>query len=1267
MLKVVIRFFLENKLVTAVLAALVIGAGVATAPFDWRTGALPRSPVPVDAIPDIGENQQIVFTEWMGRSPRDVEDQITYPLTTALLGLPGVESVRSTSMFGFSTIAVIFGDGVEYYWSRARVLEKLAALPPDLLPEGVAPTLGPDATALGQVFWYTLEGRDADGNPAGGWDLHELRSIQDYHVRPALSAEAGVSEVASVGGFVREYQVELDPPALAARGIGLMEVAEALRNANRDAGANTLEINRVEYLVRGLGAIQSIEDIEEAVITIADGVPVRIRDVARVQIGPATRGHGGILDKGGSEAVGGVVTARYGDNPLRVIAGVKEKVAEIAAGLPARTLDDGRVSKVTVVPFYDRTELIQETLQTLYDAISLQVLITIIVILILLLHLRAALAISAMLPLAVLLCFVMMRYFGVDANVVALSGIAIAIGTIVDLGIVLSENVLRHEQEEAEAKSGRSHSEIILDAVSEVSGAILTAVATTIVSFLPVFTLQAAEGKLFGPLAWTKTFALVAALLVTFVLLPALLHIVLALKASGGNRKGFGRRVRLTWNLLLLLGGTVLLFWVPWTGIALLALGLSGSLRDLDSDRWNASKTLTIGKKGRRLRWVHWTRWLHWHRARHGAVTVAILVAATAWWLADLWRPLGVGRSVLVNFLFVAVCLGLVLGAFTFFLARYTRLLDWCLRHKAAFLALPLVLVLLGFNVWLGFDRVFGPVATAIEKTGWNIRASALWSGPAHAFPGMGKEFMPSLDEGAFLLMPTTMPHAGVEENRAVLRELDRRVQAIPEVHTVVGKAGRAETALDPAPLSMFENVILYKSEYGRDADGNRVRQWRDHIRTPDDIWEEIVAATSDIPGATSAPKLQPIETRLVMLQTGMRTPMGVKVFGPDIETIEAFSLRLEEVLKEVPSVRPEGVYADRSLGKPYLEIDWDRRALARHGLSVEAAQHVLETAAGGMPATTTVEGRERYVVRARYAREWRDSPESLARILLAAPTGAQVPLGEVASIGYRAGPMMIRGEDAFPVGYVMLDKREGFAEVTVVEDATRYLQGMIASGELEVPAGVSWRFSGAYENQVRAERRLAVIVPLSLALIFLILHLQFRSTAISLMIFSGVALSFAGGFLLLWLYGFAGFMDVSLFGVNLRELFQIRAYNLSVAVWVGFIALFGISIDNGVVMAAYLRQSFARLRPENVTAVRAAVLDAALKRARPCLMTTATTLLALLPVLTSRGRGSDIMVPMAIPAFGGMLLALLTLFLVPVLYALAEERRVRHSGEELP
>jgi copper/silver efflux system protein len=1262
MLNGIIKFFLENKLVAVLLLVLFLGWGIASAPFNWNISFLPRDPVPVDAIPDIGENQQIIFTEWMGRSPQDVEDQITYPLTTSLLGIPGVNAVRSTSMFGLSFISIIFDEKVEYYWSRTRVLEKLNALGSNLLPEGVSPTLGPDATALGQIFWYTLEGRDEKGNPAGGWDPHELRTIQDYYVRYGLTAAEGVSEVASIGGFVKEYQVDLDPAAMKAHNISMMQVMEAIRQNNLDIGANTIELNLAEYYVRGLGYVKSISDIEQAVVSVTNNVPIRIIDIARVNIGPEPRGHSGFLDKGGVEAVGGVVVARYGENPLMVIGNVKDKIDEIAHGLPSKTLEDGTVSKVTIVPFYDRTELIYETLGTLNEAISLQILITIIVIIVMVMHLRASLLISALLPLAVLMCFILMKQMGVDANIVALSGIAIAIGTMVDLGIILNENILRHKDE---APPEQPWITTVYNASTEVAPAILTAVSTTIVSFFPVFTLESAEGKLFSPLAYTKTFALVSALVITLFLMPAFAHSLFSIKAGS-------KQFRPYLYILLIIIGIMAIFILPWAGITLIALGINGLLNHLADTGYIRSEKIS-----------------NFLLKHNETITIVIIALAISWLLAVRWLPLGVTNSLLVNFLFILLIIGLVLGGFKVFIRLYPRILLWSLEHKKSFLVLPLLIVLFGVTTWLGFDKVLGVIPRITEKVGWNIRTSSVWSSMSHAFPGMGKEFMPSLNEGSFLLMPTSMPHSGVTANLQFVQQLDMRVQAIPEVESVIGKGGRVSSALDPAPTSMFENIILYKSEYKNDKNGRPIRfktddsgefekdqngnlipdkkgkyfrQWRDHIKTPDDIWDEIVLATNDIPGVTSAPRLQPIETRLVMLQTGMRAPMGIKVFGPDLKSIEAFSLDLELLLKEVPSVKPEAVYADRSLGKPYLEIELDRAAMGRHGLTVGAVQMYLEVAVGGMPLSTTVEGRERYNIRARYAREWRDNPEAIKRILIPTPTGTQIPLEEIAELHYRPGPMMIRGENTFLVGYVLLDKKEGFAEVSVVEEADKFLKEKIKAGELKVPPGVSYIFSGSYENQVRAEKRLSLVVPLVLAVIFLILYFQFRSAATSLMIFSAILLAFSGGFIMLWLYGQNWFMDFSFLGTNMREWMQMRTFNLSVAVWVGFIALFGIATDDGVVIATYLTQSFKKHTPESIEEVRKAVLEAGTKRVRPCLMTTATTILALLPVLTSTGRGADIMIPMAIPAFGGMTVALITLFIVPVLYSARAEYQIKKS-----
>ena len=1262
-------------MVTFLLLTLLVAWGITTAPFAWNTGALPRDPVPVDAIPDIGENQQIVFTSWAGRSPQDIEDQISYPLTTALLGIPGVKSIRSSSIFGFSSIYLIFDEEVEFYWSRSRILEKLNSLPSGLLPEGVQPALGPDATALGQVFWYTLEGRDKEGNPTGGWDLHEIRTVQDFYVKYGLNAAQGVSEVASIGGFVQEYQIDVNPNALQAYNIPLHQVMQAVQKSNKEVGAKTIEINQAEYLVRGLGYVKNVEDLEQAVVAVQDNVPIRIKDVAVVGLGPAARR--GLLDKDGAEVVGGVVVARYGSNPLQVINNVKDKIAEIAPGLPSKTLANGVESQLTIVPFYDRTELIYETLGTLEEALSLQILITILVIIVMIYNLRASILISSLLPIAVLMVFIAMRYFGVDANIVALSGIAIAIGTMVDLGIILSENVIKHVDE---APPGQKMMTTVYKGAAEVSSAILTAVATTIVSFIPVFTMEAAEGKLFTPLAFTKTFALVAALLVALFILPTLAHIFFGFKIKDKRLIKWGNA------LLVLIGIGSLIFGAVWGGVVLLlfgAVGLAKCFYRVDEEDSSA--------------WYH-------RLLKHAELIIAVL--AVIWLLATYWLPLGPGKSTLLNIVFVAVLVGLILGFFTLLERYYRSILRWTLANKLKFLLLPIVLMLFGTTIWLGFNSVFGFVAKGVDQLGWNVRSTRVWSTLAHSLPGIGKEFMPSLDEGSFLLMPTSMPHSGVQYNRKVVGQLDMLLTNIPEVALTVGKVGRVESALDPAPVSMFENVINYKSEYilnergqrmrfktdGRDrfltlagdtldnesaleqgieksdlipdARGLYFRNWRSHIQSPDDIWDEIVQVVK-IPGVTSAPKLQPIETRLVMLQTGMRAPMGIKVYGPDLKTIEDFGMQLEGILKEVPSVKAEAAFADRVIGKPYLHLNINREAISRYGLNVADVQQTIETAIGGMTLTTTVEGRERFPVRVRYPRELRQDPESLGKILVPTPVGTQIPLAQLVDFDYLQGPQMIKSEETFLVSYVLFDKREGFAEVDVVNDAQAAIQERIASGDLVVPPGVSYKFSGNYENQVRAEKRLSLIVPLVLAIIFLILYFQFRSVTTALMIFSGVAMAFSGGFLMLWLYGQSWFVDFSLFGTNLRELFQMGTVNLSVAVWVGFIALFGLATDDGVVMGTYLDQSFKRNTTRSLKEVRAAVVEAGQRRIKPAIMTSATTIIALLPVLTSTGRGSDIMVPMAIPAFGGMLVASITYFIVPVLYSMREERKLKLKDNE--
>ncbi len=1230
-----IRFCLENKLVVVLFAAGIILWGIMVAPFDWETDKLPRDPVPVDAIPDIGENQQIVFTEWMGRSPQDIEDQITYPLTTALLGLPQVKTVRSYSMFGFSSIYIIFKEDAEFYWTRSRILEKLNSLPSGTLPQGVSPQLGPDATALGQVFWYTLEGMDPEGEPSGGWDLDELRSAQDWYVRYALQGVDGVAEVASIGGYVKEYQVDVDPDALRTYGIALHEVFDAVRGSNLDVGARTIEINAVEYVIRGLGFIESLDDLRKTVITQRDNIPITLDEIAEIEYGPALRR--GALDKAGAEAVGGVVVTRYGENPLAVIKRVKEKIKEISPGLPKKTLEDGTVSQVEIVPFYDRTGLIYETLGTLEDAVGQQILVTIIVVVIMMMHLRSAALISGVLPLAVLFSFIGMKLFGVDANVVALSGIAIAIGTIVDMGVVLIENILKHLDE---APPEENRLEVVYRACTEVASAVVTAVLTTVISFLPVFTMEAAEGKLFRPLAYTKTFALIGSIVVALTVIPPLAHWLIA-----GRAKSNFSKIGL-WGGVGLFGiiGVFAFAWFPWwlgvLMVASAAFHLAGA------------KIPPKVQKGTLFSFNF------------------VVAAVVAVWLALDWKPLGPEVPV-HNVIFVLLSVGGLLGFFYIFIRFYAGILSFLLKVKMVFLAGSLLIVLLGFTVWLGWSSTFGWMPDWIKKTDTYVAMD-------HTMPGLGKEFMPSLDEGSYLLMPTTMPHASIGEVMDVLKKQDMAINSIPEVELAVGKLGRVESPLDPAPISMIETVISYKSEFvtdddGRilsfayddaagefvrddkgelvlDPDGRPFRQWRDEIKSPDDIWDLIVKAAS-VPGTTSAPKLQPIAARIVMLQSGMRAPMGLKVYGPDLETLEKVALDIEGLLKQVSSIKKEAVLADRIVGKPYLEIDIDRDAIARYGVKIKMVQDVIEVAIGGKPITQTVEGRERYPVRVRYMRELRDTIESIEQILVASPNGTQVPLRELATINYVRGPQVIKSEDTFLVGYVIFDKMDGYAEVEVVEQAQAFLQDKIKSGELNIPAGVSFKFTGSYENQVRAEKRLSIVLPIALFAIWLILYFQFKRISETILVFSGILFAWSGGFVLIWLYGQPWFMNFDLFGHNLRSLFQMGTINLSVAVWVGFLALFGIATDNGVIVCTYLQQIFREKSPKSIAEIRAATVEAGNRRVRPAMMTSATTILALIPVLTSVGRGSDIMVPMAIPSFGGMMLAILTIFVVPVLY----------------
>lgn len=1279
-----IWFSLQNRFMVFLLTLFAVFWGLIVSPFEWKDLDIPRDPVPVDAIPDLGENQQIVFTQWPGRSPQDIEDQITYPLTTALLGVPGVETVRSQSFFGFSSIYVIFEEKIDFYWSRSRILEKLNSLGPGTLPTGIVPHLGPDATALGQVFWYTLEGRNERGEPTGGWDLDELRSIQDWYVRYALLGAGGVSEVASIGGYVREYQINVDPDALRVHQVTLEEVFRAIQMSNQDVGARNLEINQVEYFIRGVGFVKNLDDLRFAVVKTRENVPVYIKDVAHVGLGPAQRR--GVLDKGGAEVVGGVVVARFGENPLAVIENIKAKIEEITPGLPEKTLADGSMSKLTVVPFYDRSGLIGETLQTLETALSHEILVTIIVILIMLMNGRSAALVSTLLPLAVLLTFIAMKYTHVDANIVALSGIAIAIGTMVDMGIVLVESMIAKWHQAGPEDDPKM---VIFTACQEVSGAVLTAVATTVISFLPVFAMVAAEGKLFKPLAFTKTFALLASILVTLIVLPAMALVFLGHKQRAPWFAGISFSLMLVACIWL----GFLFSWIP-CGL----LGLWGAYRF-----W----------KHRLPQWLQ--NWVP--RLLHGLLALAVALLLT-----EDWLPLGPEYGLAFNFAFVLIVVASVLGFFLFFRWQYENLLTWAMGNRLLFLCLPAVVVFLGAMIWLGQGKVLGWLPKGIQQ--WQpVRSMAT------AFPGLGKEFMPPLDEGSFLFMPTTSPHAAINEAIDVLQKQDMAFDQIPEIETAVGKLGRVESSLDPAPISMIETIINYHPQYLVNAKGRRLlfefdtsendyfrnvqgepllapdgepykvegkfirdangaliphengqpfRLWRSAldpdlnpgrkrwagIHSGDDIWDQIVAY-GKLLGTTSAPRLQPIAGRLVMLQSGMRAPMGIKIKGPSLEAIESAGLALEKQLKKLPEVRSETVIADRIIGKPYLEIKLDRQAMARHGIMLEQAQNAIEMAIGGKRITTTVEGRERYAVRVRYQRERRDTLAKIEQILVAGSKGIQIPLSDISDLAYTQGPQVIKSEDTFLISYVIFDKKQGFAEVEVVDAARKFLKNQLTEGKLKLPEGVSYTFTGSYENQVRASQKLAYVLPLALGLIMAILFFQFRSLTTTFMIFSAILVAWSGGFLLIWLYGQSWFMDVTLGSLSLRDIFAVGPINLSVAVWVGFLALFGIASDDGVLIATYLDQSFREKNPKSVKEIREATLRAGLKRVRPALMTSATTVIALVPILTSTGRGSDIMKPMALPTFGGMLVVVMTIFVVPVLYSWVAEVKLKHQKQQ--
>lgn len=1238
------RFALEQPLLTLGIFLLLLFWGLSVAPFNWNL-SFESDSIPVDAIPDLGENQQIVYTEWQGQSPEDIEDQITYPLSNYFLTLPGVKDVRGLSITGRSTLYIIFDEDVDFYWSRSRIIEKINSLPSGFLPENTKPALGPDATGLGQIFWYYLEGVDDSGEEVGGWDLDERRTLQDYYIKPSLSSVPGVSEVASIGGFVKEFQVDVHPTLLEQYQLSTKDVLNALTKAQAEGGLRTLEYNQVEYLLRGNGSIEDLNDLELIPVRVVDQTPLYLKDIANITYGPADRR--GVLDVSGKESVGGVVVAQYGANPKKVIEAVQQKIDELSPSLPKRVLATGEATQLKIIPFYDRSELIEETILTLESALWLQILITIAIVLLILRRLRIALLISLMLPVSVLLTFIAMKLGGVDANIVALSGIAIAIGTVVDMGVILTDTIIQHiDQEDNDVQEKPEHSsglhflekrlQLVISATKEVAGAIITAITTTIVSFLPVFLMINAEGKLFQPLAYTKTFVLAASILVALFLLPVLAYLLFGqlesrFKAQRNNTNSFFYRY------------------------------VVNPIQQITTDR-------------RLTRLVNELNYKHFHDT-----SLILIILLVLGYLTRSWLPLGPEVSVPLQWIFISGLLLVLIGSVLKIITYYPTWLAWSFSNKKIFISLPIGLVLFGLFIWLGFAKIsFIPTSLA-QAIGIDISKTDWWSTLDQEYPGLATEFMPSLDEGAFLFMPTTTPSAGVEQNVALLQFLDRAVADIPEVEKVVGKLGRVESALDPAPISMFENIITYKSEYSYDISGNRTRQWREHIKSPDDIWNEIVRQTQH-PALTSAPKLQPIETRLLMLQTGLRAPVGIRIQGEDIAEIQEVGRQLEKVLTNLDYVNASTVFAERNASKPYIDIEWDREKLARYGMSVTEAQSWAQIALAGKETGTVILGRERFSIRLRFAKDVRQSPESIKNLRIDTPQGARVPLFELANVEYRLGPQAIKSEQSFKVSYVSFDVINGVEYVDAISKIDDEINQQIALGTITIPDGIQLSFKGNFENQLRAEKRLKVLVPLTLVFIFLILYIQFKSVAVSLMIFSGIFVAWAGGFILLGFFASDFFSNVSLFGFNsLQELFGIEAVALSIAVWVGFLALFGIATDGGVVMATYLQQRFKEFHQENqneweqmantrelvtthIQNLRNVGVEAATKRIRPTMITTATTIFALLPLFSSMGKGSEIMVPMAIPTLGGMFVQIITLFVVPLLFIWREERRVTRS-----
>ncbi len=1151
MLEKIIEYSIKNRFLVILGALFVIFWGV----YAVRN-------TPLDAIPDLSDVQVIVFTEYPGQAPQVVEDQVTYPLTTAMLAVPYAKVVRGYSFFGLSFVYIIFEDGTDIYWARSRVLEYLNTIA-GRLPRGVTPSLGPDATGVGWIYEYALVDK------TGGHDLSQLRSIQDWYLRYELAAVPGVSEVASIGGFVKQYQVEVDPNKLVAFNIPLSKVKHAIQRSNNDVGGRLIEMAETEFMVRGLGYIRSVKDLKTIPVGVdGNGTPILIRDIAEVHLGPELR-RGAAELNGEGETAGGVVVMRFGENALTTIARVKNKLEELKAGLP---------EGVGIVPVYDRSGLIQRAVDNLKEKLAEELLVVALICVIFLLHFRSAFVAVFTLPMGILIAFIIMQKQGLNANIMSLGGIAIAIGAMVDASIVMIENA--HKQMEKYGHE-KEHWQIILDASKQVGPALFFSLLIITLSFLPIFTLQAQEGRLFKPLAYTKTYAMGASAFLAVTLVPVMM----------------GYFVRTT----------------------------------LLPSRWSLMKQRIVS------------------------------VAATLSTLVLFWTSLalfssGGGRFSFLLSLLPAVLLFIVLWPQSvskeeknpisrFLIWLYRPFITFVLAHRKTTIVVAVlcVMTILPYNR-LVVNRLDSPVLKKIA------------SSVDFLFPleKIGGEFMPPLYEGDLLYMPTTLPGISITKAKELLQQTDKIIKQFPEVHHVFGKIGRAETATDPAPLSMLETTIMLKPE----SAWRRVpvKRWFSSmpalVRKPLSwIWPEERAILPkelidrleraiQFPGLTNAWTM-PIKTRIDMLSTGIKTPVGIKVMGEDLKTLSELGERIEAVVQEIPGTL--SVYSERVVGGYYFDYVISREEAARYGLTVGDVQDIIQSAVGGMNVTQTVEGLERYPVNVRYGREFRDSVEKMRRILVPTPSGAQIPIAQLAEISLHQGPAGIKSENARRTAWVYVDLKD-IDVATYVKNARR-----IVSEQVPLPPGYSLVWSGQYEYMERANQRLKVVVPVTLLVIFVLLYLNFKNVAESMIVMLSLPFAIVGGVWFIYLLG----------------------YNMSIAVGVGFIALAGVAAETGVVMLVYLDQAYEdKLRERggilSISDLYDAIMEGAVDRVRPKIMTVLSTMVGLFPLFWGHGAGADTMRRIAAPMIGGMVTStILTLIVIPAIYAIWRGAKIGNGKQK--